>query len=127
MGTARRASVPHLCGWLVAVALTAGCDTKADVDLDAARAPAACLTVPVFGNGAVCEDTVKARDLCGTADDRICAAGWLCFDDVRSAFCTCSVDADCNRRANYINAARALRKMAPISAKCVAGRCAGLP
>ena len=105
----------------------AGCDTKAEVDADGPQTPAACLTVGNYGNGTLCEDTVVGREKCGSSETRLCAAGWLCLDDARSAFCTCKVDSDCARRAVYINHGRALRKMAPIGPKCVAGRCVGLP
>ncbi len=113
--------------WIIAVALVltvAGCDDNAELDKDGPVKPAACASAPQFGNGQLCDDTPAGRAACGTG---VCAGGWLCFDAPRLAFCSCSTDADCERRATYVNQARAQRKMAPITASCEAGRCAGFP
>jgi len=89
--------------------------------------PANCETVRVFGNGRTCSSKEPALGVCGGAGARTCAGGWLCFDSPEVAFCSCETDDDCLSRAAYINTARAVRKVAPLGAKCVAGRCAGAP
>ena len=126
---AARLHRPLLLGGIIALALApfVGCDSKSEVTTDGARQPAACLTVGTYGNASLCEDSTAGREKCGSSVTRICAGGWLCFDDARTAFCTCSRDSDCTRRAAYINQGRALRKMAPIGSTCVEGRCVGLP
>ena len=108
------------------VALSCGALDDAAQSDDSSEPPN-CATVDQFGNGQTCSVKSPALDECGTAPERMCANGWLCFDAARFAYCSCLVDADCQGRADYINKARAVAKFAPLGAKCVAGRCTGAP
>lgn len=113
---------------IVSLAWLSACSPPDDApDPNATVVPPNCGSIISFGNGQVCSDKNPDISVCGTAEDRICANGWLCFDAAAAAFCSCSQDSDCQPRADYVNKARALRKIAPMGAKCVQGRCAGSP
>ena len=89
--------------------------------------PPACKSVTLFGNGAACSSADAKLATCGTKASRTCASGWLCFDAPEFVDCSCTVAADCEARATYINAARVTARRAPLAAKCEFGRCAGRP
>ena len=112
---------------LFALALLASCSPPDEEPSDAAVQPPNCGSIITFGNGQQCSPDAAGLAVCGSAKERVCANGWLCFDAARFAYCSCSKDSDCQPRADYVNKARAVRKIAPLGAKCVAGRCAGAP
>ena len=107
--------------------LVVACSSPPEEDADATVQPPNCATIVTFGNGQQCSSKSAELDECGAAEERVCANGWLCFDAARFAFCGCELDSDCQTRADYVNKARAIQKIAPLGAKCVAGRCAGAP
>lgn len=108
--------------------LSVGCSPpEAQLDPNATVDPSNCAGIITFGNGQTCDVKSTQISECGVAEDRVCANGWLCFDAAQYAFCSCHVDTDCQPRADYVNKARAVRKVAPLGAKCVQGRCAGAP
>ena len=96
-----------------------------DGDPDAPLTPPACRAIPSFGSGDLCDETKPGAPACDGGLG-FCAGGWLCFHGPEEAFCSCQVDSDCERRAEYVNQARASQKLAPISTSCQAGRCQGL-
>lgn len=89
--------------------------------------PPACHGVQRFGNGALCDKDGPDLASCGTSASRACVSDWLCFDSAALVDCSCSTDADCAGRLQYINDARATFNKSPISSKCVQGRCSGRP
>lgn len=115
--------------FVVAIALNCVACGPADdtADKSAPVTPPNCATVNHFGNGAACSSDDATLSACGAAKARVCANGRLCFDAAKLAFCGCLLDSDCVGRATYVNKMRAVEKIAPLGAKCVAGRCAGAP
>jgi hypothetical protein len=105
-----------------------GCSPpETPVDPNATVEPPGCASIITFGNGQTCSVKSAALTECGASKQRTCANGWLCFDAAKYAFCSCHADSDCQPRADYVNKARAVRKIAPLGAKCVENRCAGAP
>jgi hypothetical protein len=123
LGAARGAGRAALA---LACALAAGCGQPPEPEPEVTPLPA-CASVPRFGNGARCDEAAGGLQACGDATRALCAGGWLCFDDAARAACRCQADADCQGRASYINQARAARKIAPLPARCLGGRCSGVP
>ncbi|MSP93203.1 MAG: hypothetical protein EXR79_15615 [Myxococcales bacterium] len=124
--------VHHRVAWIghavVVLAVgTAGCDTPTEPAEPPPVAPPACQAVTTFGNGTVCSAKDPTLAACGSAKRRVCASGWLCFDAPEFAACACTTDADCDRRAAYINAARTAARKAPLAARCDGFRCIGPP
>lgn len=113
---------------LIAAAVICGCgnDPPAPDPITPVE-PANCATIFSFGNGRTCTATEPELNVCGAAATRACVSGWLCFDDAEQAFCGCDADLDCAGRADYVNKARAQRKIAPLAARCVQKRCVGAP
>ncbi|HAN31539.1 MAG TPA: hypothetical protein DCQ06_08065, partial [Myxococcales bacterium] len=106
-------SVDVVQGWLCAllVLVVAGCGATED-DPNGAVTPPSCRVISSFGSAEACDEVKPGAPSCeGGAG--FCAGGWLCFHSTKEAFCSCDVDSDCQRRADYINQARALRKLAP--------------
>lgn len=124
-GAWRRVAWRSLAWTAGSCALAAGCGAQEEPKFEAVSVPA-CREVASFGNGRRCDgdDEILA---CGSGGAVLCGAGWLCFDSAARAFCACDTDADCAGRASYINAARAAARIAPLQARCEAGRCAGAP
>ncbi len=85
--------------------------------------PPACTTIGQFGNGQACSSSDGTLAVCGTNPARLCAAGWLCYDDVGYAQCACQSDADCAGKREYVNTARALNNKSPVGITCIAARC----
>ena len=112
---------------LAALAACAACTGAAETPDPASITPPLCSKVASFGNGATCTVSDLKLAACGAAAKRTCATGWLCFDAPEYANCGCATDADCDGRSAYVNAARTVAKKAPISSKCVQGRCSGQP
>ncbi len=112
--------------WCLAVALLYGCGTDDSGPLDSITPPA-CNSIQHFGNSAACDQDGPKLESCGASASRTCASGWLCFDAPQFDDCTCSADADCAGRQQYINDARATQKKAPLTSKCQDGRCSGRP
>ena len=123
----RRRHLDQFAVLFVAAAGVGGCDAPADPVKPASIAPPACQAVAVFGNGSVCSAKDPTLAACGSSKRRVCAAGWLCFDAPESVACACKTDADCDRRAAYINTARTAARKAPLAARCDGFRCVGPP
>ena len=118
----------HLPRLLLLLAVSLGACTGATETSDAASiTPPLCSKVASFGNGATCSAADPTLAACGAAAKRTCASGWLCFDAPEYASCGCATDGDCDGRSAYVNAARTAAKKAPLSSKCVQGRCSGQP
>jgi|GEM_PF-2941854 len=127
MRTLARLAAPSWTALILALVLTACAGPADDGNEDGVVNPPLCSKVGAFGNGQVCSSDDSTLAACGGSEDRMCASGWLCFDSADVAFCGCIDDADCQSRSDYINKARALKKIAPMAAKCVYGRCAEAP
>lgn len=113
-------------GLLLGATLTLiGCGQPEEPGFVAKTVPA-CTSISRFGNGLRCDNDAGLGG-CGVGTAGLCASGWLCFDRPELAFCACETDADCQGRAAYINTARAAKKVAPMAARCAAGRCQGAP
>ena len=57
--------------------------------------PPPCTSVTQFGNGQTCSAKDATLANCGTSASRLCASGWLCYDDVAFEQCKCQTNADC--------------------------------
>jgi hypothetical protein len=104
----------------------AACSTEASGP-PASVTPPACASVQHFGNGEACDKDGPDLASCGTASTRACVTDWLCFDAASLVDCSCTVDADCLGRLQYINDARSTHNKSPIASKCLEGRCSGRP
>ena len=99
------------------------CGQPAASSAQGAIDPPACTSVTQFGNGQTCSAKDATLANCGTSASRLCASGWLCYDDVAFEQCKCQTNADCAGKRDYVATARALNNMQPIAVSCHGGRC----
>jgi hypothetical protein len=124
-----REATGQYCGiryWalLILAVLATACTEADQADI---VTPPKCQAVTRWGNGATCSASDPSLSACGSGNTRTCASGWLCLDAPALLDCSCQTDTDCEGRSQYINEARTAKGIAPLAAKCVAGRCSGEP